>query len=169
MEPAAAPLPVPAPAQPPPPPPIAPPPAPIAPPPVAEDTKLLAAAPDSPADNVLWALHGQALGRGHPHLLQLRVRRLTARHDCCQQNAIMTALVVKLGVWLMDAGSCIFSWGGSRDFCTEGFRTMCLQEVEAQPQQLAVVVDRSFSTVQDLIDNTACMVRIMRRSCQSDS
>ena len=43
------------------------------------------------------------------------------------------------------------------------------QELEAQPQQLAVVVDRSFSTVQDLIDNTACMVRIMCSSCQCDN
>ena len=40
------------------------------------------------------------------------------------------------------------------------------QELEAQPQQLAVVVDRSFSTVQDLIDNTACMVRVMCSGCQ---
>jgi hypothetical protein len=31
--------------------------------------------------------------------------------------------------------------------------------VEVQPQQLAVVVDRGLSTVQDLIDTTACMVR----------
>jgi hypothetical protein len=54
-------------------------------------------------------------------------------------------------------------------FALKGCHTTCLQEVEAQPQQLAAVVDRSFSTVQDLIDNTACMVRIMRRSCQSDN
>jgi hypothetical protein len=51
----------------------------------------------------------------------------------------------------------------------KGSHPMCLQEAEVQPQQLAVVVDSSFSTVQDLIDNTACMVRVMCSSCQSDN
>lgn len=46
---------------------------------------------------------------------------------------------------------------------------MRLQEVEMQPQQLAVVVDRGLSNVQDLIDNTACMVRVTCRSYQGDS
>jgi hypothetical protein len=54
-------------------------------------------------------------------------------------------------------------WTGGKH-CTLK-RDLRLQEVEMRPQQLAVVVDRSFSTVQDLIDNTACMVWIVYRSC----
>lgn len=72
VDPAAAPLPISAPALPPPP--IGPPP--ITPPsPLTEETKRLVVGPGFPADEVLWALRGQALGRGHPHLLQLRVRK----------------------------------------------------------------------------------------------
>jgi uncharacterized membrane protein len=44
--------------------------------PPAAETKLLAVAPGFPADEVLWALRCQASCRGHPHLLQLRVRKL---------------------------------------------------------------------------------------------
>lgn len=58
-------------------------------------------------------------------------------------------------------------WTGGKH-CTLK-RDLRLQEVEMQPQQLAVVVDRSFSTVQDLIDNTACMVRFLHSSCRGTS
>lgn len=37
----------------------------------------------------------------------------------------------------------------------------CSQEVECRPRSLAVVVDRSVSSVQDLIDSTACKVRVV--------
>ena len=57
--------------------PIVPPP-PIAPLSPAEDTKLLAAASGFPAAELL---HSQAIDCGHPHLLQLRVRRLTGRPE----------------------------------------------------------------------------------------
>ena len=51
--------------------------------PPAEETKLLDAAPTSPADDVLWGPRCQGLGHGHPHLLQLRVRRLTVKRESC--------------------------------------------------------------------------------------
>lgn len=41
--------------------------------PPPEETRLLDVAADFPADDVLWALRCQALCRGHPHILQLRV------------------------------------------------------------------------------------------------
>ena len=60
--------------------------------------------------------------------------------------------------------NCILSNARMHGTRLKGVLSIRLQEVEVQPRQLAVVMDRGHSTVQDLIDNTACMVCSLNRA-----